>query len=159
MEGNPLNVKIVKADEARLADCRAVFLDSSLYDHYFSEEGRLEAQLAKAISRGELWMAITAQDEVVGCMWIELDGFFGAFPYLALLGVKKSFRDMGIGHVLLNTFIGVSRELGYRKCSLLVSHFNPRAKYLYQSLGFQKVGYVPDCILPGIHENILVKEL
>lgn len=92
-------------------------------------------------------------------MWIELEGFFGAFPYLALLGVKKSFRDMGIGHVLLNTFIGVSKGLGYRKCSLLVSHFNPRAKQLYQSLGFQKMGYVPDCILPGIHENIMVKDL
>ena len=92
-------------------------------------------------------------------MWIEPDGFFGAFPYLALLGVKKSFRGMGIGHTLVETFIGVSRSLGYRKCSLLVSHFNPRAKNLYQSLGFKKVGYVPDCILPGIHENIMVKDL
>ena len=63
------------------------------------------------------------------------------------------------GHGLLETFIGVSRSLGYKKCSLLVSHFNPRAKNLYQSLGFQKVGYVPDCILPGIHENIMVKDL
>ena len=66
---------------------------------------------------------------------------------------------MGIGHTLVETFIGVSRSLGYKKCSLLVSHFNPRAKNLYQSLGFKKVGYVPDCILPGIHENIMVKDL
>ena len=154
-----MNVQIKKADESQLSACHQVFLDSSLYDHYFSEEGRLDQQLAKAVSRGELWVAVTAQDEVVGCMWIELDGFFGAFPYLALLGVKKSFRGMGIGHVLLETFIGVSRSLGYKKCSLLVSHFNPRAKNLYQSLGFKKVGYVPDCILPGIHENIMVKEL
>ena len=154
-----MNVQIVKADAGRLAECHAVFLDSALYDHYFAEEGRLDKQLSKAISRGELWIAVTSQNEVVGCMWIELEGFFGAFPYLALLGVKKSFRDMGIGHVLLNTFIGVSKGLGYRKCALLVSHFNPRAKQLYQSLGFQKMGYVPDCILPGIHENIMVKDL
>mgnify|MGYP001771496668 CR=1 FL=1 len=132
-----MNVQIVKADAGRLAECHAVFLDSALYDHYFAEEGRLDKQLSKAISRGELWIA----------------------ELLALLGGKKSFRDMGIGHVLLNTFIGVSKGLGYRKCSLLVSHFNPRAKQLYQSLGFQKMGYVPDCILPGIHENIMVKDL
>ena len=41
-----------------------------------------------------------------------------------------------------------SRELGFRKASLLVSHFNPRAKALYQSMGYRKVGYVPDAILP-----------
>ena len=154
-----MNVRITKADESRLSACHEVFLDSPLYDHYFSQEGRLDKQLSTAISRGELWIALTAQDEVVGCMWMEPDGFFDAFPYLALLGVKKSFRGMGIGHTLVETFIGVSRSLGYKKCSLLVSHFNPRAKNLYQSLGFKKVGYVPDCILPGIHENIMVKEL
>lgn len=154
-----MNVRITKADESRLDACHAVFADSALYDHYFTQEGRLDKQLSTAISRGELWVALTSQDEVAGCMWVAPDGFFGAFPYLSLLGVKKSFRGMGIGHVLLETFIGVSRSLGYRKCSLLVSHFNPRAKNLYQSLGFRKVGYVPDCILPGIHENIMVKDL
>lgn len=154
-----MNVRITRADESRLSACHEVFLDSPLYDHYFSQEGRLDKQLSTAISRGELWIALTAQDEVVGCMWMEPNGFFGAFPYLALLGVKKSFRGMGIGHTLVETFIGVSRSLGYKKCSLLVSHFNPRAKNLYQSLGFKKVGYVPDCILPGIHENIMVKDL
>lgn len=154
-----MNVRITKADESRLSACHEVFLDSALYDHYFSQEGRLDKQLSTAISRGELWIALTSQDEVAGCMWMEPDGFFGAFPYLALLGVKKSFRGMGVGHTLLETFIGVSRSLGFKKCSLLVSHFNPRAKNLYQSLGFKKVGYVPDCILPGIHENIMVKDL
>ena len=154
-----MNVRITRADESRLSACHEVFLDSPLYDHYFTQEGRLDSLLADGIARRELWVALTAQDEVAGCMWMEPDGFFGAFPYLALLGVKKSFRGMGIGHTLVETFIGVSRSLGYRKCSLLVSHFNPRAKNLYQSLGFKKVGYVPDCILPGIHENIMVKDL
>ena len=154
-----MNVRITRADESRLRACHEVFLDSPLYDHYFTQEGRLDSLLADGIARRELWVALTTQDEVAGCMWIEPDGFFGAFPYLALLGVKKSFQGMGIGHTLVETFIGVSRSLGYRKCSLLVSHFNPRAKNLYQSLGFKKVGYVPDCILPGIHENIMVKDL
>ena len=60
---------------------------------------------------------------------------------------------------LLRTFEGVSRAMGYRKASLMVSHFNPRAKALYQSMGYQKVGYVPDAIVPGVHENIMVKDL
>ena len=93
-----MNVRITKADESRLRACHEVFLDSALYDHYFSQEGRLDRQLSTAISRGELWIALTSQDEVAGCMWMEPDGFFGAFPYLALLGVKKSFRGMGVGN-------------------------------------------------------------
>ena len=72
--------------------------------------------------------------------------------------VKKQFRGGGTGHLLLETYIGVARALGCRKCGLLVSSFNPRAKALYQSLGFQKVGYITD-FLPGAHENIMVKNL
>ena len=109
-----MNVTIVKADPSRLAECREVFLDSALYDHYFTAEGRLEGMLATAVEKG---------------------------------------------HVLLRTFEGVSRAMGYRKASLMVSHFNPRAKALYQSMGYQKVGYVPDAIVPGVHENIMVKDL
>ena len=77
-------------------------------------------------------------------MWIEPDGFFGAFPYLALLGVKKAFRGMGIGHTLVETFIGVSRSLGYRKCSLLVSHsgepLQPQSQEPLPVPGLQKGG-------------------
>ena len=154
-----MNVRIVRADESRLAECHEVFVDSALYDHYFVEEGRLDRHLSTALERGELWIALDTRDQVVGAMVIELNGFFGAFPYLALLGVRKDCRGMGIGHVLLGTFEGVARKLGYRKCSMLVSHFNPRARALYQSLGYRKMGYVPDCILPGIHENIMVMDL
>lgn len=156
---NTINVTIERALPERLEEARQVFLDSALYDHYFFQEGRLESVLAAAVKKGDLWLAVDSRNEVVGAMQIELTGFFGAFPYLALLGVKKRFRGMGVGHTLLQVFEGVARARGDRKVSLLVSHFNPRAKALYQSMGYRKVGYVPDAILPGIHENIMVKVL
>lgn len=154
-----INVTIQRATADRLPEIREVFLDSALYDHYFTREGRLEGILAAAVERGELWLALDSHSEVVGAMEVEPTGFFGAFPYLALLGVKKRFRGMGVGHTLLRVFEGVARELGYHKASMLVSHFNPRAKALYQSMGYRKVGYVTDAILPGCHENIMVKDL
>lgn len=156
---NGINVTIQRAAAERLPEIREVFLDSALYDHYFTREGRLEGILADAVDKGELWLALDSHNEVVGAMQVELHGFFGAFPYLALLGVKKRFRGMGVGHTLLRVFEGVARGLGFRKASMLVSHFNPRAKALYQSMGYRKVGYVPDAILPGNHENIMVKDL
>lgn len=154
-----MNVNITRADESRLDECRQVFEDSPLYERYFAEPGRLETQLAIAVERGELWIALSSSGEVVGAMWIELHGFFGAFPYLSLLGVKKRFRGMGVGRTLLSTFAGVSKRLGYRKCSLLVGDFNVRARNLYQSMGYKRVGHVTDCILPGLHESIMVKDL
>lgn len=156
---NGLNVTIERAAPERLPEIREVFLDSALYDHYFTREGRLDNILSTAVAKGDLWLAVDSHNEVVGAMQVELTGFFGAFPYLALLGVKKRFRGMGVGHTLLQVYEGVARELGFRKVSLLVSSFNPRAKALYQSMGYRKVGYVPDAILPGLDENIMVKTL
>lgn len=71
-----MNVTIVKADPSRLAECREVFLDSALYDHYFTAEGRLEGMLATAVEKGELWLAVTSRNEVAGVMWREMTGFF-----------------------------------------------------------------------------------
>lgn len=156
---NAIKVTIQRAAPERLPEIREVFLDSVLYDRYFAQEGRLDGILAAAVDKGDLWLALDSHNEVVGAMQVELNGFFGAFPYLALLGVKKRFRGMGVGRTLLKVYEGVARELGFRKTSLLVSHFNPRAKALYQSMGYRKVGYVPDAILPGNHENIMVKTL
>ena len=154
-----IKVTIQLAAPERLPEIREVFLDSVLYDRYFAQEGRLDGILSAAVDKVDLWLALDSHNEVVGAVQVELNGFFGAFPYLALLGVKKRFRGMGVGRTLLKVYEGVARELGFRKTSLLVSHFNPRAKALYQSMGYRKVGYVPDAILPGNHENIMVKTL
>ena len=66
---------------------------------------------------------------------------------------------MGVGHTLLLAFEGVARELGYDKVSLLVGQFNPRAKALYQSLGYKKIGFLESAAKPGVNENIMVKTL
>ena len=38
-----MNVRITRADESRLRACHEVFLDSPLYDHYLTQEGRLDS--------------------------------------------------------------------------------------------------------------------
>lgn len=154
-----MNVRVEKADLSRLDDCIRIFQDSALHDRYFAGSDRLEEILRDGIGKGELYLAVKSAGEAVGAMQIDLHGFFGAFPYLALLGVRRDSRGMGVGHTLLQTFEGVGKALGYGKVSLLVSHFNPRAKALYQSMGYRKVGYLENALKEGIHENIMVKSL
>ena len=120
-----MHITVTRARAAHLEACAAVFDNSPLHKRYFTEPGRLERMLTSAIGRGELWMAACASGEVVGVMWMDLDGFFGGFPYLALLGVKKRYRGNGVGHTMLRVYEGVAKALGHRKVSLMVSHFNP----------------------------------
>ena len=154
-----MQVTVTKAVPERIDECIRIFEDSALYSHYFTDGDRLPALLREGIDKGELFMAVDSKGEAVGAMWIDLKGFFGFFPYLALLGVRKDRRGMGVGHTLLEVFEGVAKDLGYDKVSLLVGEFNPRAKALYQSMGYKKVGFLENAVRQGVNENIMVKTL
>ena len=141
-----------------LEEYRDVFLDSPLFQHYFSEDDRLRTFLRAALQNNEL-VAALCDGQVVGVMELRLKGFFGAFPYLALLGVKQGWRGKGIGRQMLAFFEEAARQTGCTKASLMVSHFNPRARRLYQNMGYKRIGFLPNAFKNGIDENILVKEL
>ena len=144
-----MNFNLVKGDAARVAEYCEIFYESKLYDAYFSEPGVLENWLRNAISEGTLYIAMSSKDEPIGAMIMEMNGMCG-LPYLHLLGVKKNFRGMGIGSGLIKIFIGVAEASGAPNMFIMTSHFNIRAKKLYQSMGF-----VPQCLLKDVmHKGI-----
>lgn len=141
-----------------LEQYKEVFFDSALFHHYFQDDDRLTDSLREALQKKELF-AVYHKEEIVGAMEIRFKGFFGAFPYLALLGVKKGWRGQGVGKKMLGFFEEAARQLGHSRTSLMVSGFNVRAKNLYQSLGYRKIGMLENAFKEGIDENIMVKEL
>lgn len=151
-------IKVQIGDPARLEEYREVFLDSALFQRYFADDDRLRDSLRTALEQRELFVA-TVNGEVAGVMEVRFDGFFRAFPYLALLGVKKGWRGKGVGRQMIAFFEEAARQLGYTRVSIMVSSFNPRARSLYQSLGYKRIGLLPDAFREGIDENILVKRL
>ena len=155
-----MEVTIRPGERDRLEEYMEVMRDSALYDHYFApDEGGLREWLSGALEDGRLLSAETSRGEAVGLMICGWKGMLGAFPYLALLGVKRNFRGMGVGHRLLETFERISRELKARNIFICVSAFNPRARKLYQSMGYRKIALIPDMTINGIDENILMKRL
>lgn len=155
-----MEVWIRPGDPARLSDYMDVMRDSTLYDHYYApDETVLRDILADALARGALLTAENSSGEAVGLMQCEWKGMFGAWPYLALLGVKKRWRGMGVGHKLLNAFERISREMGARQIFICVSAFNPRARALYTSLGFRRIATVPELYRDDVTENVLMKRL
>ena len=143
----------------RLEEYEAVFENSVLYDRYFKGTDSLKNLLKNAIHQGNAIVALTSSGEVAGVMVCDRKGMFSDYPYLALLGVKYGFRGQGIGSRLIDVFVNISKKIGCDKCFICVSHFNPRAKALYLSKGFQPVVLIPDLNKPGIDEWLLMKRL
>jgi ribosomal protein S18 acetylase RimI-like enzyme len=154
------NIRLSLGNHDRLGAYEDVFRDSALYSRYFADDDRLARILRYAADRRELWAAANGEGgEVIGVMQIQMTGFFGAFPYLALLGVSKEWRGRGAGRFMIAAFEEAARQGGYPKTSMMASSFNPRALRLYQSLGYKKIGYLDDAFKKGIGEHILVKTL
>jgi len=151
-----MDFTLVKGDLSRIEEYCALFLDSKLYDAYFTEGTVLADVLKQGISEGNLYVAVNEQNAAMGVMYMSMSGSFG-LPYLHLLGVGKEYRGMGLGSSLVKIFIDVAEELGYPHMFILVSKFNSRAKRLYESLGFQPQCLLRDLMRKGVSEWLLMR--
>ena len=92
-----------------------------------------------------------------GFLILDPRGLAGA-PYLKSVAIAPEFRGHGLGTKLLafaeDTFRPRARHL-----FLCVSSFNDAARRLYERLGYQAVGSVPDLAIEGASETIMVKKL
>jgi [ribosomal protein S18]-alanine N-acetyltransferase len=78
-------------------------------------------------------------------------------PYLASIAVDAPARGLGVGSALLDA--GEKRFAGARWMFLCVSDFNPRARALYERRGYRFVGALPDYVVHGRDEHLMVKRL
>ena len=76
-----------------------------------------------------------------------------------LLAVKENLRGRGIGQLLIHFYTEVMTGLGFEECAIIVSDWNPRARKLYDSLGFKLRKTIEDPVVGGFKDHILVKKL
>lgn len=79
-------------------------------------------------------------------------------PYVASIAVAPEARGQGLGAGLLS-FAEERYRNRARHIFLCVSAFNHRARKLYERLGYQAVGELPDYIIPGAAEILMHKWL
>lgn len=84
-------------------------------------------------------------------------GLAGA-PYLVSIAVAEPFRSQGVGLRLL-TFVEELFRGRFRHLFLCVSSFNTRARAFYERHGYRPVGVLPDFIVDGLDETLMVKRL
>ena len=116
------------------------------------EEACLEAALDPA------YVTLVARDggAPLGFARFHPRGVAGS-PYLASIAVHSAARSRGVGTGLLDA--GERRFARARWMFLCVSDFNVRARALYERRGYRTVGELPDYVVDGFSEILMVKRL
>jgi len=83
---------------------------------------------------------------------------FYRFPFLHVIAIVPQHRNKGIGTKHLNYFENLAFE-NADKIFLTVADFNPKAKQLYERLGYQQVGLIPSLYRDGVNESLMMKKL
>jgi len=135
-----------------------IIKNSPLYDHYFKGNNHFTEWFKQFLDEG-IVIVETEFGEPIGLLIIDWAGMGGEFPYLFLLGVKDGYRGQGIGECLLETFFELCRNRGFKTAFIACSDFNPRAKALYESVGFEDLCFIPDLYIDGVGEYFLMKKL
>jgi ribosomal protein S18 acetylase RimI-like enzyme len=96
------------------------------------------------------------EGSVVGFVILVLKGAF--VGYIRTVAVRADWRSRGLGRRL----IGFAEERIFQESPnvfLCVSSFNPRARALYERLGYETVGELRDYIVRGHSEWLMRKSL
>jgi RimJ/RimL family protein N-acetyltransferase len=101
--------------------------------------------------------ALAAPDRVLLGAWRdgELLGNLGLYPVAeghrklahraeAGIAVKKPYWGLGLGRALMLEAIGLAPQLGFSRLELEVYASNVRARRLYERLGFEATGRIPE---------------
>lgn len=152
-------IDIQKADPAKLEEYKHIFDNSALYTHYFKKKPELlEQWLTEYMPNA--YIAVDRNGNSVG--WISIsasDAHIDGLPNITLLGVKDSARGRGIGQMLISFYVDVMTQLGCEECAVVVNDWNPRARKLYDSLGFKLRKSYEDPFIGGFANHVLVKKL
>ena len=153
-----MNIVIKEAEEKHIIHCINILQNSELGIVYFSDYKKAADLLLHALAQRELFVALNENDDCLGFMYFMPKGVFGSYPYLHIIAVKEEYRNLGIGKQLIKYFEENSSNYSSTKYFLTVDDFNPQARKLYESLGYQRVGELKDFYKDGITSYIMMKE-
>ena len=149
-------ITIIDGENRYITDCTEILQKSELGNAYFSDEQKAKAMLQYALEKKELYVALNEQNECVGFVYCMPKGVFGSYPYLHIISVKEDCRGNGIGSQLMSYF---EEKYPSDKYFLTVDDFNINAKKLYERLGYQCVGQLPDFYKKGVDCYLMMKRL
>ncbi len=152
-----MNLVIREAEEKHVNLCVRILQNTEMGTVYFSDTPKAVGVMSRALAQRELFVALKDDEDCLGFMVFLRKGVFGSYPYLHLIAVKEEYRNLGIGKRLIRFFEANSSAYASTKYFLTVDDFHPRARKLYESLGYQCVGELKDFYRQGITIWIMMK--
>lgn len=128
-----------------------------------AEEAKwLSNTLAEVETGKAVYIAAEAGGKVVASCSIQFKE--GKQSHVCNLGIaiSKEYRDKGLGTILMNELVRQARRFGKKMVTLGVFEKNPRAKHVYEKVGFREIGRLPKALLHGgkyQDEILMVKEI
>jgi len=153
-----MDIQIEPADMEFLDNCVNILQNSDLGKAYFSDAAKASDMLTYAVKQKGVYVALDERGQCLGFIYYMPKGVFGSYPYLHIIAVKEEYRGFGIGRQLMQYFEENAAGAASAKYFLTVDDFNPRAKKLYESLGYHCVGELPDFYKKGITCYLMLKE-
>jgi len=108
------------------------------------------------------FMVAEVEGKVVANSEIDKKGGYSSHVGGVGIGIRKGYRDMGIGTEMLRTLIAQSEEMGLKMLTLGVFSSNDRAIRVYNKVGFRETGRIPKEIYKDskyIDHIIMTKEI
>ena len=151
------DVHIQIADVNYIDSCRDILQNSDIGKVYFSDREKATKMLTYAVGQKNVYVALDENENCLGFIYYMPNGVFGSYPYLHIIAVKEEYRSNGIGKQLIKFFEDNASDYSSTKYFLTVDDFNPRAKKLYESLGYKCVGELTDFYKKGINCFLMMK--
>ena len=150
-------IHIKPADTKHIDGLVEILQKSDLGKVYFSDHEKSTNMLTYAVGQKNVYAALDENEKCLGFIYYMTNGVFGSYPYLHIVAVKEEYRNHGIGRQLMKYFEDNASDASSTKYFLTVDDFNPRAKKLYENLGYQCVGELPDFYKEGINCYLMMK--
>jgi len=95
--------------------------------------------IRQTLEHGGLIIIAWNGNDAIGATWLTHDW---RRLYIHHMAVLEEYRDLGVGRAILNEALAYASEIGIQP-KLEVHHNNPRARHLYESVGFVYIdGYM-----------------
>ncbi len=156
-EKRKMVIQIKLADMKYIDSCVEILQYSDLGKAYFSDHKKAADMLTYAVAQKNLYVALNENENCLGFIYYMTNGVFGSYPYLHIIAVKEEYRSCGIGKQLIKYFEDNASSSSLEKYFLTVDDFNPKAKKLYENLGYKCVGELPDFYKKGINCFLMMK--
>lgn len=156
-EYKKMDIHIRLAEIKYINRCIEILQNSDLGKAYFSDPEKAVDMLTYAVGQKDVYVALDDNEKCLGFIYYMTNGVFGSYPYLHIVAVKEEYRNYGIGKRLMKFFEDNASDSSSAKYFLTVDDFNPEAKKLYESLGYQCVGELPDFYKEGVNCYLMMK--